>query len=336
MANQGRNFGLHYACRRKAQEKFDLEAAVAALRWVESVNGRKLGETDVGVLRSEREVAGVLKDGTALCEVMNHIKPGAIKKYHKTPSAFQQMENAELFLRACVEYGMQTIDTFHVKELYESRAVYTVVNCIFSLGSLAQQNGYTGPKLGVKIASRNERQFSEEQMQMARRTVSRQHSVPSDQPSQAHMTPYGLPRQIMLSGTAASQVDKSSHTIIGLQYGSNQVASQSGMTAYGMKRQISASTSSDGDQNTNIIDNSAPASPTAPTPASTHNNPILTTKAPPRQPKAPDSGAVIGLQYGSNRVATQSGMTAYGTPRQIVTSTSSVEENGDGEKGDVF
>jgi len=37
-----------------------------------------------------------------------------------------QMENVELFLKACVEYGMQTIDTFQVKELYESRAVYTV------------------------------------------------------------------------------------------------------------------------------------------------------------------------------------------------------------------
>ena len=37
-----------------------------------------------------------------------------------------QMENVELFLRACVDYGMQTIDTFQVKELYEARAVYTV------------------------------------------------------------------------------------------------------------------------------------------------------------------------------------------------------------------
>ena len=37
-----------------------------------------------------------------------------------------QMENVEFFLKACVEYGMQTIDTFQVKELYESRAVYTV------------------------------------------------------------------------------------------------------------------------------------------------------------------------------------------------------------------
>ncbi|XP_076462454.1 uncharacterized protein LOC143294833 isoform X2 [Babylonia areolata] len=277
---------------------------------------------------------------------MNHIKPGAIKKYHKTPSAFQQMENAELFLKACVEYGMQTIDTFHVKELYEARAVYTVINCIYALGSLAQQNGYTGPKLGVKIASRNERHFSEEQLQLARRTVSRQHSVPTDTPSQAHMTPYGLPRQILSGATAASEVDRTSHSVIGLQYGSNQVASQAGMTAYGTQRQISVSTSSDGDYNPGANDASTPASPTVSTPTSPSVStqtasriPILNSKTPARQANKTAGQAVIGLQYGTNRVASQSGMMAYGTPRQIIASTSSVtsvEDNGEGERGDVF
>lgn len=36
------------------------------------------------------------------------------------------MENIELFLRACINYGMEVIDTFQVKDLYEARAMYTV------------------------------------------------------------------------------------------------------------------------------------------------------------------------------------------------------------------
>ena len=56
--------GSHY----QAQEKFDLGAAVTALRWIESVNGCRLGDRDVGDLKTERDVAELLKDGTALCE----------------------------------------------------------------------------------------------------------------------------------------------------------------------------------------------------------------------------------------------------------------------------
>lgn len=52
----------------QAQAKFDLSAAVTALRWIESVNGRQLGDRDVGSLKTERDVAELLKDGTALCE----------------------------------------------------------------------------------------------------------------------------------------------------------------------------------------------------------------------------------------------------------------------------
>ncbi|KAK7101334.1 myophilin-like [Littorina saxatilis] len=339
MANQGPNFGLHRDCRIKAQAKFDLGAAVAALRWMESILGRRLGDLDVGDLDTERDVADLLKDGTALCEVMNHIKPGAIKKYHKKPSAFQQMENAELFVRACVEYGMQSLDTFHVKELYEARAVYTVVNCIHALGSLAQQHGYTGPRLGVKLASRNERHFNEQQLQQARSSVGRQYRGPTDAASQAKMTPYGLSRQIMPSGSAAPDVMSTSHGFIGLQYGSNQVASQCGMTPYGMPRQIATSTSSDGDPaplTDDINHNHVPD-----TTVIVKNNPILTTNTSRRGSTHSTSSTVIGLQYGSNKAASQAGMTAYGMPRQIVASTSSAtsqegEGDGEGEKGDVF
>ncbi|PVD35782.1 hypothetical protein C0Q70_02746 [Pomacea canaliculata] len=261
---------------------------------MEAVMDRRLApDRDVSNIKTEQDVASLLRDGTALCELMNKISPGSVGKYHRRPSAFQQMENVELFLKACVQYGMDKIDTFQVKELYEARAIYLVINCLYALGSLAQQNGFRGPKLGVKLASRNQRQFSEEQKQDARRSISRQNSGPPGGPTQARMTPYGMSRQILMSGDSLSDVATSSHAVIGLQYGSNQVASQAGMTAYGMPRQISTSSLSSDD-----TINGSPS------------------------PRAKGE-AIIGLQYGSNRVASQSRMTAYGMPRQIVSSTSS-------------
>ena len=107
------------------------------------------------------------------------------------------------------------------------------------------------------------------------------------------------------------------------------------MTAYGMPRQISVSTSSEGDDNPDA-DNDTTTTETINSNTTTTNNPILTTGS--RRAKFPTGApAVIGLQYGSNRVASQSGMTAYGMPRQIISSTSSATSGeGEGEKGDVF
>ena len=38
------------------------------MRWIETVNGQRLGDGFVGDLKTEREVAELLKDGIALCE----------------------------------------------------------------------------------------------------------------------------------------------------------------------------------------------------------------------------------------------------------------------------
>ena len=37
-----------------------------------------------------------------------------------------QMENIEMFLRACKEYGMNEVDTFQTQDLYETKSMYSV------------------------------------------------------------------------------------------------------------------------------------------------------------------------------------------------------------------
>lgn len=76
----------------------------------------------------------------------------------------------------------------------------------------------------MKLASRNERHFGKEQELASRSAVSRQNSCPPDMTPQTRMTPYGLPRQIIPAGDTPHDLSSSSHAVIGLQYGSNQVS----------------------------------------------------------------------------------------------------------------
>lgn len=53
----------------KAREKFDLPSSVTALKWMEAVMDRRLApDRDVSNIKTEQDVASLLRDGTALCE----------------------------------------------------------------------------------------------------------------------------------------------------------------------------------------------------------------------------------------------------------------------------
>ena len=106
------------------------------------------------------EAAAVwLKSGDALCELMNAIRPGTIKKYNVgTTSKFKQMENITIFLRACREVGMLEKDLFSTVDLFEGKDMNAVILSLFNLGGTIQSTipYFKGPKLGIK---QNNRKF---------------------------------------------------------------------------------------------------------------------------------------------------------------------------------
>jgi len=171
-----------------------MERAQETLDWLSAVTERDLGLKD-GQLRDQNEFADLLRDGALLCELINKLQPGTVKKINTLKAPFKQRENIELYLKGCESYGLKTQDLFQVNDLYENKNLYMVVDNLYCLGGVAQKNGYNGPVIGVKVASENKREFDE-------------------------------------------QVLKAGQAIIGLQYGSNKGASQAGMTAYGTGRQI--------------------------------------------------------------------------------------------------
>merc|ERR1711956_128038 len=111
----------------------------------------------------------VLKDGVVLCRMMNKIVPDAIKKFKQKGPAFLLMENVQTFLAAAKKYGVPDEEVFQTPDLFEERNIPQVVLCLFSLGRATQKHPeYTGPSIGPKMATKNERNFTDEQIRQGR------------------------------------------------------------------------------------------------------------------------------------------------------------------------
>ncbi|XP_014677110.1 PREDICTED: calponin-3-like [Priapulus caudatus] len=194
MANKGPTYGLSRACQLKTNAKFDMNLAKEALTWIEEVTGRNL-ESPRGDFKDQYDVQEALKDGQALCELMNIIFPGSIKKVNTSKLAFKQRENIEMFVMACQRNGMKDVDTFATDDLYEGKSMYTVINCIHQLGSLARKAGFDGNTIGVKLADANKREFTEEQLIASKQIISLQYGS-NKGASQAGMTAPGTSRHM--------------------------------------------------------------------------------------------------------------------------------------------
>lgn len=200
MAYQGPAYGLSRECQLKAQAKFDLDQAMIALDWIRDVTNLQLDPPNTSKgFQDQFDFADCLKDGTALCTLINTLLPGAVPKINHMKAPFKQRENVEMFLGACLKYGLKSHDIFQVNDLYERKNLYMVVNCLFALGGLAKKKGFTGPTIGVKVAEENKRLFDKSTLDMGKTIISLQAGT-NKGASQAGMTPYGSSRQILPDG----------------------------------------------------------------------------------------------------------------------------------------
>ena len=79
------------------------------------------------------------------------------------------MENVQSFLAAAKKYGVPDEEVFQTPDLFEAKNLPQVAICLFSLGRVTQLHPeYTGPQIGPKMATKNERNFTEEQIRQGR------------------------------------------------------------------------------------------------------------------------------------------------------------------------
>ncbi|KAF6806579.1 calponin [Colletotrichum sojae] len=109
--------------RRLRLEKYTPAAAKEVGSWIEGVLGERLPSGDL--------LEG-LKDGVALCKLINLAVPPPGVKFKKSAMPFVQMENISHFLRACKQppLNLQEHDVFLTVDLYEQKDPAQVLQCL--------------------------------------------------------------------------------------------------------------------------------------------------------------------------------------------------------------
>jgi len=90
-----------------------------------------------------------LKSGILLCELVNKLSPGVVKKVNRSTMPFAQRENIHAFCEAAKSLGVKDINNFTADDLFEAKNMKQVVICLHALGQQAHLiPDYTGPCLG--------------------------------------------------------------------------------------------------------------------------------------------------------------------------------------------
>ncbi|XP_059356056.1 LIM domain only protein 7 isoform X1 [Carassius carassius] len=139
----------------RPQSSVGCEAAYSeAQRWIEAVTKKKFVSSN---FRSS------LENGLLLCDLINKIRPGVVKKLNRLSTPIAGLDNIGLFLKACAKLGLKEAQLFHpgdlqdfstrvtVKHQESSRRLKNVLITIYWLGRKTHADPfYNGPYLKLK------------------------------------------------------------------------------------------------------------------------------------------------------------------------------------------
>ncbi|KFY33834.1 hypothetical protein V494_07284 [Pseudogymnoascus sp. VKM F-4513 (FW-928)] len=118
--------------RKMRLDKYTPQAANEVRGWIEGILGERLAGGDL---------LDALKDGVALCKLINLAVPSPGIKFKASAMPFVQMENISLFLKACQmpPLNLQPHDVFLTVDLYEQKDPTQVLQCIGAFSRVANQ-----------------------------------------------------------------------------------------------------------------------------------------------------------------------------------------------------
>ncbi|KAG9234173.1 hypothetical protein BJ875DRAFT_496054 [Amylocarpus encephaloides] len=118
--------------RQLRMDRYTPQAAREVRSFIEDSLGERLQEGDL--LES-------LKDGVALCKLVNLAAPNALRFKTRATMPFVKMENISLFLQACQSppFNLQAHDVFLTVDLFESKDPAQVLQCLGSFSRAAHR-----------------------------------------------------------------------------------------------------------------------------------------------------------------------------------------------------
>uniref|UniRef100_A0A5F8HEI9 LIM domain 7 n=1 Tax=Monodelphis domestica TaxID=13616 RepID=A0A5F8HEI9_MONDO len=139
--------------REDAESNCDV-AFAEAQRWVEAVTEKNF---------ENKDFRASLENGVLLCDLINKLKPGIIRKINRLSTPIAGLDNINVFLKACEKIGLKEAQLFHpgdlqdlsnrvtVKQEETDRRVKNVLITLYWLGRKAQSDPYyNGPYLNLK------------------------------------------------------------------------------------------------------------------------------------------------------------------------------------------
>eukprot|EP01139_Manchomonas_bermudensis_P019800 Amastigsp_a677350_26.p1 type:complete len:255 gc:universal Amastigsp_a677350_26:32-796(+) len=137
--------------------------------WVETILEKSLPEGDV---------LHQLRDGVALCEVVNKIAPGTVAKIAKSKAAFSMMENVGAFITfAKTALHMTEPQLFMPVDLVEHRNLIPLVNALHGVAKAAAAAGLC---VGI-VAAGATHEFSELEIKLAHITLAAEDAPPPEE-----------------------------------------------------------------------------------------------------------------------------------------------------------
>ncbi|XP_053857374.1 protein turtle homolog A-like isoform X2 [Vidua macroura] len=203
MANRGPSYGLSREVQQKIDRQYDPELEQVLVRWILAQCGGDGGSAVAQPAPGRDGFQQWLKDGTVLCRLINSLHPrgqAPVAKIQASAMAFKQMEQISQFLQAAERYGIAATDIFQTVDLWEGKNMACVQRTLMNLGSLAVAKGdglFVGdPNWFPKKSQENRRVFSEDKLKEGQSVIGLQMGT-NRGASQAGMTGYGMPRQIL-------------------------------------------------------------------------------------------------------------------------------------------
>eukprot|EP00299_Pterocystis_sp_00344_P019646 c9719_g1_i1.p1 GENE.c9719_g1_i1~~c9719_g1_i1.p1 ORF type:complete len:1097 (-),score=353.71 c9719_g1_i1:69-3359(-) len=158
MANRaGTTYGLDKQLELKQKAKYDPALEEEVRSWICQMTG-------VSIPSGNHCLDQPLRDGVVLCNLINKIRPGSVKKVNQMKMPFMMMENISSYLSACRDYGVRETDLFQTVDLYEAQNMNLVIQNLSQLARLSgnplRQTDATGavPPAPTPVAASQQQQ----------------------------------------------------------------------------------------------------------------------------------------------------------------------------------
>ncbi|XP_039261070.1 calponin-2-like [Styela clava] len=206
MAARGPSYGFSREVKMKLKSKYDVALEQDLRVWISECTGLDLP--------CDLSFSECLKDGIVLCTLMDYFEPGSLGKklpHTKMLNPFRCMENIEAFLKAAAKFGVTMSSLFQTADLYDESNMSQVQMCLLALVDVAKSKGLTESDIGVYVAEKQNRDWSNEQLRAGEGIIGLQAGT-NKCASQSGMTPYGAARPAYEKKYTGSGVQKTNGT----------------------------------------------------------------------------------------------------------------------------